>query len=107
MTTMVDQRTLALRAGNERRLYQARFKRELRSLDRDEARERVCAVLVGPPDELGAMRVEAVLTLIHRIGWQKATAICRRAGVHPQRRLRDLTDNERGRLCRVLQGLWA
>jgi small subunit ribosomal protein S13 len=39
-------------------------------------------------------RVEIALTYIHGIGRQKASEICGRVGIPPQRRVNELTDDE-------------
>jgi small subunit ribosomal protein S13 len=47
-------------------------------------------------------RVEAALPLIYGIGWPSARSILAQAQVDPDRRVRDLTDDEIGRLREII-----
>lgn len=99
----VLQRDAARERANHFRTVQAIFKRNVAGQSMDVGLRLVREAIADPPVELSGLRVEKVLMAVRAVGIEKANAYLRKAHLSPNRKLRDLTDNERARLELVLR----
>lgn len=98
----------ALKRANALRLARAQFKRELRAVSVEEARERLASIMDGePPAFFESMMLGAFLELAPRIGRHKSIAITTRigrsAGAGWVRPVGELTLRQREVLARELR----
>lgn len=102
MPTVITDRDAARLLANRYRSVQKMFKQNIAKHPADVGLSMVREAIVDPPAELSGMRIEKVLMAVRRVGLDKSAAILRKAHISPTRKLRDLTDNERERLSRIL-----
>lgn len=103
MLAAIAQRDAALERANHFRTVQRIFKENVAECPPETGLLLVREIITDPPTELAGLRVEKALMAVHTIGMHRAAAILRKAHISPQRRLRDLTDNELARLAAVLR----
>lgn len=104
MLTDTQQHMVALAEANRIRLIIAEWRREMGKLPINDGRERIAKLLEqGDLGNIGAVRLGAALTTIHRVGPTQARRIINRALPHSRNlemtRLRDLTSRQREELA--------
>ena len=99
-----QKRAESLAHANEIRMQGSEFRHRIKELSREQALDAVAAILIGPdlPVWAGAIRIAHLLETVKAIGPGKCDRILRIAGVRGDRKVRDLTDRERGLLAGLL-----
>lgn len=99
------QRMTALSGANEIRYAQTAIYRQLRSQPNKRTAEQHAADLLENPDETtGSIKLERFLRNIHRYGDRNVKLLLRELGLaRTTRRIRELTERERGLLVAALR----
>jgi len=98
MTTIKEQRMLALRKANAVRARRSRVKRDIAS-----GRVSLAELLTDVPDYLATVTVGEALTWLPGVGRAKAATICRDAQVRPSLELQRAGDFTRGKLLSMIE----
>lgn len=107
----VSQAVEALRIGNELRLDRAAVGREIGRMSSYTGRAQVAEIVECPSELWQGAKLDYVLRLPARCsnGFSARVRSMAASGplpISPDRRLRDLTDRERGEVARLLRGGW-
>lgn len=103
---MNAQQEQALKRANEVRLRECAFRRRISALSYDEGCEIIAALLDDSdlPAYIGSMKVDRVITAVHRMGSRRAADVRRDASLMRREvRIRDLTVHEKRRLAQALR----
>lgn len=104
---MTAQRTAALGEANRRWSAIGGFRREVAAVPYAEGCEKIAHLLRFPVEELDGVRLLRLLSMPRTVGATKAVGLLSTAQINPDRRLRELTDRERGLLAYGIMNRYA
>lgn len=100
------QRDDALKLANQRRRALSDCKRKLKGLGSPRAFQVASDIVEAPNPDQAALRVRSILWACPRFGEKGVAQALAYAGiVHPEQRLRDLSDRQRERLVTLLRAV--
>jgi hypothetical protein len=104
---MMSQPRIALLKANAVRYAGAEKRRQIASLPRHLAREKVAVLLEDPPDEIARMRVGHLLRSIPQLGRAGVRRTLRLAALRgrEERRVHELTERQRKTLASTLRNV--
>lgn len=103
MSPVVVQRLLALDRANGVRAEGSLVKQRIRRLPRSESRDLVVSLLENPPEGVMALTVWGLLRAVRGGSETRVRLWLGRAGLFPQKRVRELTVRQRLELAGILR----